>query len=134
MCFVFIFLNDQPFTPPSVVPPTMYFDKNRYTRMTGKIENAIAAYTCPMLNFRKSADLSCAIRIGRVFILSLCRIRAGVKQLFQELTKVKIACTAIAGFIRGRAMELNVRNSPEPSILAASIRERGSVDSMYCFI
>jgi len=47
--------------------------------MTGKIENAIMAYTWPMSNFSQSAERSSAIRIGSVFLLSLFKIRAGVK-------------------------------------------------------
>ncbi len=33
----------QPFTPPSVTPPTIERDRMRYTTMTGKIEKAIMA-------------------------------------------------------------------------------------------
>ena len=62
-----------------VTPPTMYFERIRYTMMTGKIENAIITYTWPISNFRKSAERSCAIRIGRVFFVSVWRIRAGWK-------------------------------------------------------
>ena len=36
-------------------------------------------YTCPISNFSQSAARSCAIRIGRVFFLSSCKINAGVK-------------------------------------------------------
>ena len=61
------------------------------------------------------------------------RIENQVKEQ-QLLTKVKIACTEIAGFISGNTMLLKVLTSPEPSILAASTKERGRVLSMYCFI
>ena len=41
---------------------------------------------------------------------------------------------SIPGIISGITMELKVRNSPEPSIRAASISDNGSVLSIYCFI
>jgi hypothetical protein len=43
----------------------MYFEKIGYTTITGKMEKAMAAYTCPILNFRKSAEIT------QLFILYL---------------------------------------------------------------
>ncbi len=50
--------------------------------------------------------------------------------MFQEPTKVKMACTAMAGFMMGSTMRLKVLNSMEPSIRAASIRSLGREDCM----
>ena len=54
--------------------------------------------------------------------------------MFQFATNVKIACTAMAGFIRGSTMTLKIRNSPAPSIRAASTSDRDRTESMYCFM
>ena len=59
-----------------------------------------------------SVNLSCFVR----------RIR-GLNKSFQLVTKLKIACVAIAGFIIGRTITLKVKNSFEPSIRADSTRE-----------
>ena len=45
--------------------------------------------------------------------------------------KAKIACTAIAGFIIGIAIEMKVLNSPQPSIREASTISSGNDDFMY---
>ena len=57
----------------------MYLERMIYTMITGKIENAIIIYTCPISNLSQSALLSCAMRIGSVFFLSLFNISAGTK-------------------------------------------------------
>lgn len=54
--------------------------------------------------------------------------------MFQVDTNANIACTAIAGFIRGMTIVLNILTSLAPSILAASIRDEGRVASIDCFI
>ena len=58
----------------------------------------------------------------------------GVNSWFQEPTKMKIACVAIAGIIRGIAIVLNVRNSPLPSIRAASTISSGRPPSINCLM
>lgn len=73
------FLSIYSFTLPTATPCTICLERIRYTMITGKMENAIAIYTCPISNFSQSAARSCAIRIGSVFLLSSCRISAGVK-------------------------------------------------------
>ena len=54
--------------------------------------------------------------------------------MFHEPTNEKIICTAIAGFMIGSTIWLKVRNSPEPSIRAASTISIGSTLSRYCFM
>ena len=72
------------------------------------------------------------MNIGNVFFAVSVNIIEGVYKLFHDVMKAKIACVAIAGFIKGNAILLNVENSPEPSILAASISEGGITESTYC--
>ena len=66
-------------TPPAVTPPTIYLESRKYTTMTGKIANAIIAYTCPISNVFQSELRSSASRIGSVFFILLLMIRFGVK-------------------------------------------------------
>ena len=54
----------------------------------------------------------------RVFFSSLAIVMAGIQPSFQLAAKAKMAWVAMAGFMRGRMIWLNIRNSPAPSILA----------------
>lgn len=72
--------------------------------------------------------------IGMVYLSWSVSRTSGVKRLFQLDTKLKIACVAIAGFIIGRTMELNIKYSPAPSILADCTISIDKVDCKYCLI
>ena len=54
-----------------------------------------------------------------------------MKRLFQLDTNVNMPCTANAGLSIGVTMVLNVLNSPQPSIRAASTISSGSDEAMY---
>ena len=49
-----------------------------------------------------------------------------MKKSFQLQMKAKIAAVARAGFIRGRMIRQKIITGPQPSIVAASSRSRGS--------
>ena len=66
---------------------------------------------------------------GLVFKAFFADFRAAFRQL---VTYVKIACVAIAGFMIGNTMLLNVRNSPAPSMRAEATMSRFSDGSIYC--
>ena len=72
--------------------------------------------------------------IGSVyFFWSVNRIR-GSNNLFQLLTKLKIACVAIAGFMIGSAILLKIKNSPAPSIRALCTISMERAGFMYCLM
>ena len=57
-----------------------------------------------------------------------------MKSWFHEATYPKIACVAIAGFIRGTTIWLKILNSPAPSILADCTISIESEACRYCLI
>ena len=71
---------------------------------------------------------------GMVYMVFLVRSMLGRNIWFQLVTKVNIACVAIAGFMMGRPILLKVANSLEPSIRAESRISIGKEASMNCLM
>ncbi len=76
----------------------------------------------------------CTVLRARVttYLSSLVSTINGVRKLFQKNTNWMIPTVPSTGFISGRAMVKKVRNSPAPSILAASNSSRGIDATTYC--
>jgi hypothetical protein len=87
----------------------------------GMIDKAIAQYVAPKSLLK--APLRFMMSNGMVKLFLSNSIIIGVKKLFHEATKLKIAIVAIAGFASGRMILLNILNSPQPSTRADSSRE-----------
>ena len=95
----------------------------RASQIQNQIDSLLGANDATIARLQHKRDYERIIH----FLLS-DMINAGIKKLFQVDTNVKIACTAIAGFMIGRTMRLNVANSLHPSILAASTSSMGRLD------
>ena len=119
-------------TDPIVSPPKMYFDRHAKTIIIGTTEIAIPRYVAP--KSLAYTPLKFAISIGSVNISLSNKRTIGTRKLFHEPTKLNIEIVAIQGVTSGNIILLNVLNSLQPSILAASISVFGIDESIYCLI
>ena len=94
-----------------------------YIRITGRDDNKVAAMIkghCDM-----NWVLSKAKPSGKVRICGVSITIKGQRKLFQDSRKVKIARAANAGLLDGIMIWVYMRNSPAPSMRAASINSVG---------